>query len=86
MIYLKTEEEIALLRESGQIVAKALGEVAKAIEPGVSTAQLNEIAEETIRSFGAVPSFLGYNGFPASICVSVNEVVVHGIPSRISYS
>jgi methionyl aminopeptidase len=81
MIYLKTEDEIAFLRESGQIVAKALGEVAKYIQPGVTTKYLDQVAEDFIRSCGAEPSFLNYNGFPASLCISVNEVVVHGIPS-----
>lgn len=80
MIYLKTEDEISLLRESGQIVAKALGEVAKYVKPGVSTRYLDSIGEETIRSYGAIPSFLNYNGFPSSLCISVNEVVVHGFP------
>lgn len=80
MIYLKTEDEISLLRESGQIVAKALGEVAKYVKPGVSTKYLDSIGEETIRSYGAIPSFLNYNGFPSSLCISVNEVVVHGFP------
>ncbi len=82
MIYLKTEDELNCLRESGQIVAKALGEVAKYIQPGVTTKFLDSIGEETIRSFGATPSFLNYNGFPSSLCISVNEVVVHGIPSE----
>lgn len=82
MIYIKTEDELNLLRESGQIVAKALGEVAKCIKPGVTTKFLDSIGEETIRSYGAVPSFLHYNGFPSSLCISVNEVVVHGIPSE----
>jgi len=82
MIYLKTEDELKLLRESGQIVAKALGEVAKYIQPGVTTKFLDSIGEETIRSYGATPSFLHYNGFPASLCISINEVVVHGIPSE----
>lgn len=85
MIYLKTEDELSLLRESGQIVAKALGEVAKYIQPGVTTKFLDSIGEETIRSYGATPSFLHYNGFPASLCISINEVVVHGIPSDSIY-
>lgn len=85
MIYLKTEEEIGLLRESGQIVAKALGEVAGYVKPGVKTKYLNDIAEETIRSYGAVPSFLNYNGFPYTLCISVNEVIVHGFPSEDVY-
>lgn len=81
MIYLKTEEEIDFLRESNQIVAKALAEVAKFIQPGVTTKYLDQIGEEYIRSCDALPSFLNYNGYPASLCISVNEVVVHGIPS-----
>lgn len=85
MIYLKTEDEIELLRASNLLVAKTLAEVAKYIEPGVSTKRLDEIAEEFIRDHGAIPTFKGYpnqNGepFPGSICASVNEVVVHGIP------
>lgn len=82
MIFLKTDEEIELLRISNQIVAKALAEVAKLITPGVSTAQLDKVAEEFIRDNGAVPGFLGYGGFPKSICTSVNDQVVHGIPSE----
>ena len=82
MIFLKTDEEIELLRISNQIVAKTLAEVAKLIAPGVSTAQLDKVAEEFIRDNGAVPGFLGYGGFPKSICTSVNDQVVHGIPSE----
>ena len=82
MIFLKTDEEIELLRISNQIVAKALAEVAKLIAPGVSTAQLDKVAEEFIRDNGAIPGFLGYGGFPKSICTSVNDQVVHGIPSE----
>jgi methionyl aminopeptidase len=82
MIFLKTEEEIELQRESCLIVAKALAEVAKVIAPGVSTKQLDKVAEEFIRDNGAVPSFLNYNGFPATLCTSVNDQVVHGIPSE----
>lgn len=81
MIFLKTDEEIELLRISNQLVARTLAEVAKLIAPGVSTATLDKIAEEFIRDNGAVPGFLGYGGFPKSICTSVNEQVVHGIPS-----
>ncbi len=81
MIFLKSEEEIELLRISNQIVAKTLAEVAKIVAPGVTTAQLDKIADEFIRDNGAVPGFLGYGGFPKSICTSVNEQVVHGIPS-----
>lgn len=82
MIYLKTDEEIELLRISNQIVAKTLAEIAKVIKPGVSTADLNKIAEEYIRDNGGVPGFLGYHGYPKSICTSVNDEVVHGIPSE----
>lgn len=81
MVYLKTEEEIELMRISNLMVAKTLGEVAKAIKPGVTTLQLDKLAEEFIRDNGAVPSFLGYNGFPNSLCTSVNDQIVHGIPS-----
>ena len=82
MIFLKSDEEIELLRVSNQIVSKALAEVAKLIAPGITTAQLDKAADEFIRDNGAVPGFFGYNGFPKSICTSVNEQVVHGIPSE----
>jgi methionyl aminopeptidase len=82
MIFLKSDEEIELLRISNQIVAKTLAELAKIIQPGVSTEKLDKIAEEFIRDNGAVPGFLGYSGYPKSICTSVNEQVVHGIPSE----
>ena len=81
MIYLKTDEEIELMRSANQLVGQTLGELAKHIAPGVTTLQLDKIAEEFIRDNGAVPAFLGYGGFPNSICASVNEQVVHGIPS-----
>lgn len=81
MIYLKSDEEIELLRESNQIVAKALAEIAKIIKPGVTTLELDKRAEEFIRDMGGVPGFLGYGGFPGSICTSVNDQIVHGIPS-----
>jgi methionyl aminopeptidase len=81
MIFLKTDEEIELLRISNQIVAKTLAELAKIIQPGITTGKLNQVAEEFIRDNGAIPGFLGYNGYPKSICTSVNEQVVHGIPS-----
>ena len=81
MIYLKTEEEIGLLRENNILVSKALAEVGRHIRPGVTTKELDRIAEDFIRSHGAVPTFLGYQGYPASLCISVNDHVVHGIPS-----
>lgn len=82
MINLKTEEEIELLRENNILVSKTLAEVGKHIRVGVTTLELDKIAEEYIRSHGAVPGFLGYGGFPNTLCVSVNEEVVHGIPSN----
>ncbi|MBE5034350.1 type I methionyl aminopeptidase [Gallalistipes aquisgranensis] len=81
MIYLKTKEEIELLRENNLLVSATLAEVARAIAPGVTTLELDAVAEKFIRSHGAVPGFLGYGGFPNTLCVSVNEQVVHGIPS-----
>lgn len=80
-IYYKTEEEIELLRKSSLLVGKTLAEVAKIVRPGVSTFDLDKVAEECIRDHGGVPGFLGYNGFPNSLCTSVNEQVVHGIPT-----
>ncbi len=82
MIYLKTNEEIELMRESNLILSKTLGELAKHIAPGVQTLKLDSIAEEFIRSHGGVPGFKGYGGFPFTLCMSVNEVVVHGFPSN----
>ena len=81
MIYLKTEEEIELLRENNILVSQTLAEVGRHLKPGVTTKQLDKIADDFIRSHGATPAFLGYQGYPASITVSVNEQVVHGIPS-----
>ena len=81
MIYLKTEEEIELLRENNLLVSKTIAEVGRHLKPGVTTKQLDKIADDFIRSHGATPAFLGYQGYPASITVSVNEQVVHGIPS-----
>ena len=81
MVKPKTEEEIELLRENAIIVSKTLAEVGKAVAPGVTTKELNRVAETFIRDNGAVPSFLGFEGFPAAICASVNDVVVHGFPS-----
>lgn len=82
MIYLKTDEEIELLRENNLLVSQTLAEVARHIKPGVTTKQLDKIAEDFIRSHGATPAFLGYGGYPATACISVNEQVVHGIPSE----
>jgi len=82
MIHYKTEEEIQCIRESAEILAKAHGEVAKQVKPGVMTKDLDKIAEEFIADHGATASFKGYGGFPATLCISVNEVVVHGFPSE----
>lgn len=80
MIRYKTDEEIQLIREGAQILGKAHGEVAKRIKPGVKTKELDQVAEEFIRDCGGVPSFKNYHGFPAALCISVNETVVHGFP------
>ena len=78
----KSNEEVELVRISSLLVGKTLAEIAKAIKPGITTLQLDTIAELYIRDNGGVPSFKGYNGFPATLCVSVNSVVVHGIPGE----
>ena len=85
-IYLKTEDEIELMRQANQLVGRTLGELAKHIKPGVTTLQLDKIADEFIRDHGAQPTFKGFPNpfggpFPASICTSVNDVVVHGVPN-----
>lgn len=80
MIRLKTNEEIEILRENAILVSKTLAEVGKAIAPGVATSTLDKIAETFIRDNGAVPGFLNYGGFPYTLCISVNDVVVHGFP------
>lgn len=82
MIFYKTGEEIERIRKSSLLVGKTLAEVAKKIKPGVSTLELDKLAEEFIRDHGADPGFLGYGGFPNSLCTSVNEAVVHGIPNK----
>lgn len=82
MIYYKTEEEVQLIRESAQILGKAHGEVARRVTPGVKTQELDQIAEEFIRDHGGIPSFKDYHGFPSSLCISVNEIVVHGFPGK----
>jgi methionyl aminopeptidase len=81
MIHLRTNDEIALLKENALIVSKALAEVGKRVVPGVTTLELDKFADTFIRDHGAVPAFLNYNGFPNALCLSVNDVVVHGIPS-----
>ena len=81
MITIKSSHEIDLMREAGRIVAETHQLLAESLRPGMSTLELDEIAERYIRSRGAIPSFKNYCGFPGSICASINEVVVHGIPS-----
>jgi methionyl aminopeptidase len=81
VVHLRTEKEIGLIKENALIVGKTLGEVARLLRPGVSCKTLDKIAETFIRDHGAIPSFKGYNGFPNTLCLSVNDVVVHGIPS-----
>ena len=83
MIFYKTRDEIELIRKSSLLVGKTLAEVAKRVKPGVTTLELDKVAEEFIRDNGASPSFKGYGGFPNSLCTSVNEAVVHGIPNDI---
>ena len=82
MIFLKTDEEIEKMRESNRLLGMAYGEVAKAIAPGVTTGQLDQLAHDFICDHGGYPSCLGFEGYPCSLCTSVNEQVVHGIPSK----
>lgn len=81
-ITIKTENQIAKMRRAGQLLAKTEELIAKAIAPGVTTAYLDQLAEDYIRSQGGIPSFKGYGGFPATLCTSINEEVVHGIPGK----
>ncbi len=80
-ITIKTDEEIDLMRQSGQLLAKVHEELHAAVRPGISTLELDEIGEKTIRALGGIPNCKNYEGFPASVCISVNDEVVHGIPS-----
>jgi methionyl aminopeptidase len=84
MIHSKSDTQLDLMREAGRIVALTHKELQKAIRPGVTTKELDQIAEDFIRKQGALPSFKGYHGYPASICASVNEVIVHGIPGNLA--
>ena len=81
-VTVKTQEEIALMREAGQKLSEVHEAMRKALRPGISTAELDEIGEDRIRSLGGIPSFKNHDGFPAAICISVNDEVVHGIPDR----
>ena len=82
MVSIKSEREIALMREAGKILARVHGALKEAIKPGISTYDVDRLGEKLIRSYGCIPSFKNYNGYPAAICVSVNDEVVHGIPNR----
>jgi methionyl aminopeptidase len=82
VIEIKSPEQVARMREAGLVVARTLGVLAEVVRPGITTAELDAIAAREIRLAGAVPSFLGYFGYPATICTSVNEEIVHGIPSQ----
>lgn len=81
-VTIKSEREIDLMRKSCKLLAQVHEELEKAIEPGISTIEIDRLAEKLIRGYGCIPNFLHYNGFPASVCVSVNDEVVHGIPSQ----
>ena len=81
MIFVKSEEEIALIKEGAEILSKVHGSIAKEIKPGITTHELDARAEVLIRDSGGIPSFKGYKKFPATLCTSVNEYVVHGLPS-----
>lgn len=81
-VTIKSAREIELMREAGKILAVVHDEMAKALKPGMSTMDINRVGEQVIRDFGCTPSFLNYNGYPAAVCVSVNNEVVHGIPNR----
>lgn len=81
-VSIKSAREIELMREAGRILAQVHDELGKAIKPGISTMDIDRLGERIIRSYGCIPSFKNYNGYPASICVSVNDEVVHGIPNK----
>lgn len=81
-VTIKSQKEIELMRHAGKLLAQTLAELEKAVKPGISTWELNRIGEDIIRGYGCIPSFLNYNGYPASICISVNKEVVHGIPKK----
>ncbi|MCD7993693.1 MAG: type I methionyl aminopeptidase [Clostridia bacterium] len=85
MVTIKSEREIELMREAGRILAKVHEELGKTLVPGMSTKEIDRMCEDMIRSHGCVPSFLNYQGFPASVCISINDEVVHGIPDKHRY-
>ena len=85
MVTIKSEREIELMREAGRILAKVHEELGKELKAGMSTKEIDRICEQLIRGYGCIPSFLNYEGFPASVCVSINDEVVHGIPNKHRY-
>lgn len=85
MVTIKSQREIELMREAGKILAKVHEELGRIVKPGISTKEIDRICEEMIRSHGCIPSFLNYEGYPASVCISINDEVVHGIPSKHRY-
>lgn len=85
MVTIKSEREIELMREAGRILSKVHEELGKTLVPGMSTKEIDRMCEDMIRSHGCVPSFLNYQGFPASVCISINDEVVHGIPDKHRY-
>ena len=85
MVTIKSEREIELMREAGRILAKVHEELGRTLVPGMSTKEIDRTCEDMIRSHGCVPSFLNYQGFPASVCISINDEVVHGIPDKHRY-
>jgi len=82
MINIYTEKEIRAMRDGGKILAKILKQVAKRVKPGITTEYLNKVAEDLIFSYGAKSSFKGFNNYPAALCTSINEEIVHGVPSK----
>ena len=85
MVTIKSDREIELMREAGRILAKVNEELGRTLVPGMSTKEIDRMCEDMIRSHGCVPSFLNYQGFPASVCISINDEVVHGIPDKHRY-
>src|SRR6185295_18282088 len=83
MVIFKSQNEIDRIRKASQIVARTLNFLESQVQPGITTRELDQIAEAEIRKAGAIPAFKGYRGFPATLCVAVNEVIVHGIPSQL---
>ena len=81
MVYLKSDRELVSLRKAGRLAARILAEISRLVEPGIATGEIDRVAEARCKEMGALPAFKGYHGFPASVCISLNDEVVHGIPS-----